>query len=477
MAIAKSKFILGGKVLLSAAVLLATAGITLVAYLAPLASGYAAKALCSNVFLAGRSAQSVYEEELDLTVLLNVQNVEYRLDSENKLAWSTLFGMGERVAVYREGLGCTLSVENGPAELAQARLSLPVTDSTPDPAETPWPMGDLKSEGNPSTGIDQAGLEALLDEAFREPGGEVKRRTRAIVVVHRGQIIAERYAPGFDADTPQLGWSMGKSITNALLGILVQQGRLSLDQQMLFPEWGGADDERKQISLENLLRMNSGLHFKEEYTNPFDGVVHMLYKKGDMARFAREQSLEHPPGEVFDYSSGTTNLLSNLIRRTIGNDQAYFRFPHQELFEPLGMRSAVMETDESGTYAGSSYVYATPRDWARFGLLYLRDGIWQGRRILPEGWVDLTTTDNATNGERRYGAHFWLKVPFPHRADNDTNVTAEDAYHAAGHDGQFVSIIPSQDLVVVRMGLSRGEGAWDHVGFINALLPLLLPSG
>lgn len=226
--------------------------------------------------------------------------------------------------------------------------------------------------------INQKQLKVALDSVFRP-----QQHTRAVVVVYRGQIVAERYAPGFDSRMPLPGWSMTKSVTNALVGILVKEGKLSLLDKNLMPQWNHRGDRRRQITLDGMLRMSSGLRFNEDEGNPLGD----LFGQADAAVYAANQPLEAAPNTKWQYSSGTTNIISGIIRNAIGSDTDYLGFPRRALFDRLGMKSAVIEPDASGTLVCSSFMYATARDWARFGLLYLQDGVWEGQRILPEGWV------------------------------------------------------------------------------------------
>jgi hypothetical protein len=320
-------------------------------------------------------------------------------------------------------------------------------------------------------GIDAGKLREAVSDAFNEKDRARPKRTRAVVIVYRGRIIAEKYAEGFSKDTPLLGWSMTKSVVNALVGILARQGKLSLDSKALIPEWSGAGDPRGQINLDQMLRMCSGLGFIENYSDPLSDVVFMLLGTGDAAGYAANKPLEIEPGSQWQYSSATTNIISRIlrdVRHEAGDD--YFRFPQRHLFSPVGMRSAVMEPDASGTFVGSSFMYATARDWARFGLLYLQDGIWEGKRVLPEGWVQysIQVTPQAPDG--RYGAHFWLKIPRPFRSPESNPTLPAGMYHAIGHEGQIVTVVPSHQLVIVRLGLSRLDGSWNHEAFVADIL-------
>jgi CubicO group peptidase (beta-lactamase class C family) len=260
---------------------------------------------------------------------------------------------------------------------------------------------------------------------------------------------------------PLLGWSMAKTAINTLVGLRVRDRRLAPADQGLLPEWR---DSHREITLDQLLQMTSGLAFSEDYgADDTSDVERMLYFEDDMSAYAAEKPLEHTPGTYWSYSSGTTNIIARVLRQSFADEQEYLRFPRERLFEPIGMHSAVLEPDAAGIFVGSSYLYATARDWARLGLLYLRDGVWQGRRLLPEGWVtnSLKPVREAPNG--RYGAQTWLKLD--EAADSNSPDLGEpplpgDAFYMLGHDGQIVAMVPSRDLVIVRLGLTR-DNAWD----------------
>jgi len=355
----------------------------------------------------------------------------------------------------------------------------PLVPLPPQPAGVVFPTVDWEVAAPGSDG-DAARLSRLLDDAFSEPEPARLRRTRAVVVVRGGRIVAERYAPGFGPQTPQLGWSMTKSLTNALCGILVRQGRLDISAPAPVPEWSRPGDARRAITVDLLLRQSSGLRWHEVYeTSPFDSsVIAMLYGRGhrDMAAFAASQPLAHPPGTVWSYSSGTTLILSGILRSLIGSDPDYHAFPRRELFDRIGMKSALIEADAAGTFVGSSYSYATARDWARFGLLYLRDGTWEGARILPAGWVDYTRTPAPAAPHGEYGAHFWLNAGADERGvpRPDSRAPA-DLFYASGHDGQVVAIVPSRDLVIVRIGLTPDDGRYDLNGFVAEVTAAFSP--
>jgi CubicO group peptidase (beta-lactamase class C family) len=312
-------------------------------------------------------------------------------------------------------------------------------------------------------------LSGVLEAAFGEPNPKRRRRTRAIVVVQDGRIVAERYAPGFSAHTPFPGWSMTKSVLGGLVGVLVGEGRLSIEGKSLMPQWP-AQDPRADISVEDLLRMRSGLRFSEVYSDFSSDVIEMLFNRADTAAYAASRPLDHPPGTTWSYSSGTTNILSGIVRRIVG-DADYGDWPRRMLLDPMGMTSAVMEPDAAGTFVGSSFMLATARDWARFGQLYLQDGVWEGRRILPAGWVRFSTTPTPQAPGGRYGAHWWLKLQPD--LGGETRSAADvptDAFFAVGHEGQTLTVIPSYRLVVVRLGLSIHIDAWNHAAFLADVL-------
>jgi CubicO group peptidase (beta-lactamase class C family) len=288
-------------------------------------------------------------------------------------------------------------------------------------------------------------LEELLDQPFTEPQPAELGLSLAAVVVRHDEVLAERYGPDTGPETTLLSWSMAKSITHAAAGILVGQGRLDVHAPAAVPEWAGSRDPRGAITVDQLLRMSSGLAWVEDYVDDsISDVINMLFGEGtdDVAHFAASQPLADPPDTVWNYSSGSTNIVARLVGDAVGGRDAMVRFLNDELFGPAGMTSATAKFDAAGTFVGSSYVYASARDFARFGQLYLHDGVADGRRILPQGWVDYARTPTpASAGE--YGAHWWL--------------SPGDVYCAQGYEGQYTYVVPSADAVVVRLGKSPAE--------------------
>lgn len=434
-------------------------------HIAYIGAGYKAKLLCSSVFVADRDPVDVLREELSDPRLKIIQ---HQIDFETKRVIATApLGLVKRTAYYRPGLGATL-------DLSPKDLSLTLPEAQPPEAywSTHWPQGDLVDLSHLPKEIDRALMDQAISDAFAEPDSQHLRRTRALIVVYQGQIIAERYAEGFTPRTRMLGWSMTKSVMNALIGILVGQGKLSIEQFALVPEWQSADDPRRAIQLDHLLHMTSGLEFDERYSSLFSDVVMMLYREKDVSKFAINKPVIHAPGSYWDYSSGTTNILSRIIRQTFaGDDRAYLEFPAKMLFHRIGMYSALIEPDAAGNLVGSSYMYATARDWARFGLLYLQDGIWEGQRILPEGWVQYSVKplELAPNG--KYGAHWWvghhcLPIYDPTLAAS----LPQDLFSARGHNDQYVTIIPSKQLVIVRLGYTEQNNVWNQAELVARIL-------
>jgi len=434
-------------------------------------NGYVAKTVCSAVFVSGRKTQAVLDADIHSNDPGILRLVTVEVDRPGLAARSRFLGFAEREVVFREGLGCTLATGVAAQDLASRRLSLSPGISVAQ--RKPWPSRERIGVLAAPRGINMSALDAALEEAFAEPGAAPARRTRAIVVVHNGTIVAERYAVSYGPDSALPGWSMTKSTVNALVGVLVREGKLGLDSPLPVPEWSAPDDPRRAITLRQLLHMASGLDFTESYGNPLGDVLWMLFGTGDAAGFAARKALATAPGQGWAYSSGTTNIVARALRQAVGGGEAdYLAFPRRALFEPLGMASAVIEPDASGTFVGSSFMFASARDWARFGLLYLQDGVWDGNRILPEGWVAFSTTPAPSAPGGVYGAHFWLRLPTLY-AQSGNEGLPHDAYHAVGHEGQLLTIIPSRRLVVVRLGLSVGRGVWDHAAFLRRLLQVI----
>jgi CubicO group peptidase (beta-lactamase class C family) len=431
----------------------------------PLISGFGAKVLCSCVMVAGRDPDDVIKNELGAGL---ISLGSFSMNYQDSSATGSFFGLAKQKAIYRKGLGCSLVVEMSEEDFRSQKIEL--AQQPPQlSASITWPMGDKIGHSH-RPGVDYQKLNLAIDQAFAEPGANKLRRTRAVVVVYDGELIAEKYANGFDKHSRHINWSMTKSLTNALVGILVKQGKLKIDDVTPVPDW--KMDGRNKITLSDLLHMSSGLDWDENYYAPSD-VGNMLFKNKNMGGYAESVPAKDEPGKIFYYSSGATNIISKVLRETIG-DKNYYRFPYEALFYKLGMRSIVIEPDASGTFVGSSYSFATARDMARFGLLYANDGIWQGERLLPEGWVKYSTTSTLGAKMGEYGAHFWLNAGEPGNPSNRTYPSLPvDLFWADGFEGQKTFILPSEKLVIVKFSLTQGNYLDDNkfLADIVATLP------
>ena len=398
-----------------------------------LGTAYSAKIVCSNVFIAGRDGQEVLSLDVQSPGHPLLGYIDVEVDRERESSTARLIGLfAPATAGYREGFGCATMPEG-----LDTAVELPAQPARPAPNMTAqWPLGERVSGENPA-------IAAIL--ANDEITGE---GMRVVVVVHRGRIVAERYEEGFSVEVPLLGWSKTKTVTAAIVGTLIREGRLSLEQAELIDIWSA--DARSEVTLADLLAMSSGLEFNEEYGDVTD-VTRMLYFEPDMAGFASGKEAASARGESFNYSSGTSVLVSRIWQQALDEPAEAWRWPREALFNPLGMTSAVLETDASGTFVGSSYLYATARDWARFGLFLLRDGRWFGRQILPEGYVAWMRDPAPASGGIYGRGHVWLAGPGS--ADEGFDLPA-DTFWLRGHDGQSTAIVPSLDLIVVRLGLT-----------------------
>ncbi|MFP4537278.1 MAG: serine hydrolase domain-containing protein [Dichotomicrobium sp.] len=427
-------------------------------------AGYYAKMVCSGVFVSGRPADDVIAEDVlaDQTSALELYSTEVDRDHGTVDVWVPS-GFAWQQAIYDEGYGCHLALDAGDAQ--------PPPDPTPiaePPDDAPWPEGQrVADDALPAAARER--LAAVLDNAFAETDPERPKRTRAVLVAHRGRLVAERYAEGFDAQTPQLGWSMAKSVTNALAGVLEFREQIAVERPAGIDLWEGVDDPRREITLDNLLRMSSGLSFDETYSGLLSDVRVMLFLRGDKAAFAADKPLECPPGACWHYSSGSSNIVSRILQDRADDDTA--ALARDLLFAPLGMHTAVFEPDASGTLVGSSYVHASARDWARLGLVYMRGGQWDGRTIFTQDWLDYTLEPSPKSGGD-FGAHVWLRPPDWNDAE-DAGAIPEDDFYFLGHDGQMVAVIPSRETVIVRLGLTRRRGPFDHARLVRSVLDAL----
>jgi CubicO group peptidase (beta-lactamase class C family) len=420
--------------------------------LLPIITGYAAKNLCSDVFVSGRQPENIESTDLNFSFIkFTRNNVDY-----NEKSVVSHFLWGKSKAIYREGFGVTLLRDVPEEKLRKAVYPVEKPEYLQDSIE--WPMGNI-IKGTDSTLKNPDALAKIAKNLIDNNayGGNAF----AFMVVHNGIPVAEAYKPQFSSKTRFLSWSVAKSFINALVGILVREGRINIYARADIDEW--KNDDRSRITLNDLMQMQSGLRWNENYGNRSDVTV-MLHCESDMGRYAYEQPLENPPGTKWYYSSGTTNIVSWLIKKKFTSDTAYYDFAHDSLFEKIGIEDAVFEVDPQGTIVGSSYLYLTARDYARFGLLYLNDGVFNGQRILPDGWVKYSTTP-ASESNGIFGSFFWLN------SKGTIQSAPEDMFSCQGHDGQMIFIIPSKQLVVVEFGYSpKPDGEMDFNRLLKDIL-------
>ncbi len=390
------------------------------------ASAGVSQALCAAVFVSGRDPEQTFREELrpQPGMGLIAWALHYGVDRSRREVQTTVAGGFASRSVYRERMGCLLDHGEIPA-------TVPADTLEQGPARLPPIAGaSIVEPSDPN-------LRAALDQAF----SNAWEQTKAVVVLHRGRVVAERYAPDLGLDTAWHAHSISKSMTHALVGVLVRQGRLD------------------PAPLDPLLRMTEGRPLFRGYTG-FDDATHMWNRERDMAAFAEQRQQQVPPGTRWSYSDPGFMRASRAIRDAAGGSAAdVLRLAHRELFGPLGMRTMTIEFDAAGTPVGASHFYGSARDWARFGMLYLQDGVVGGERVLPAGWVQQARTQTLNVG---YGAGFWLNAPadapMPGGFPWGLPGAPADAYFGFGYLGQFLVIVPSRDLVIVRFGLTHETG-------------------
>ena len=395
-------------------------------------AGYSAKYASSSIFVADRTL--AFTDTTDL----NFSPINLAVDKKNtheKSTSATAVGLLTRTAFYRDGLGSVLSLDKNDASKKYLKPKRLTPDNT-----TPFPYGNAEPKDSIFTNIDYKTLNNSVDKLF-----DSINQTRVALVIYKGHIIAERYANNFDKNSKILGWSMTKSITGTLFGILEHQGKIDVQAKAPIDEW--KNDERKEITIHNLLQMNSGLEWNEDY-NSISDATKMLFLERKMPQVQIEKSLIGKPNETWNYSSGTTNLLSGILREQFKTHQEYLDFWYTALVDKIGMNSMIIEADLDGNYVGSSYAWATPRDWAKLGQLYLQNGSWRGEQLFTKDWVDYATTPTPTSNGT-YGAQIWLNAGKYHPD------APKSMYSFNGYQGQNVFILPDQELVIVRMGLTK----------------------
>ena len=430
--------------------LLAAAGCSRSGYPARVATGYVSHVVCSYVFVSHLDPARVSDEDVAANPAFDGFHwaLRHHVDTERREVTARTVAGFESRAVYREGLGC-LNLNGAPPPEAPTAAEL-----TPDnalPAVLPEIAGPA-----PVTPA-SPGLAAALDAAFAEAPGGPARRTHAIVVARDGRVVAERYADGFGVDTPLHGWSATKSVNNALLGILVRQGKLVMDEPAPVAAWHTAGDPRGAITPDHLLRMQSGLDLGDSLaatlSTAWDTSARMAFNEPDMAGFAEAARLDAPPGSRWKYANGNPAILARIVRDRVGGSSVdVVRFARRELFGPLGIRHATLEVDATGTPIAGAFAFMTAREWARFGMLFLGDGAVAGHRILPEGWVRYSTTPTP-GAYVGYGAGWWINQgDSPGARFRREHGMPADAFMALGIYGQAVVVVPSERLVIARFG-------------------------
>lgn len=415
-----------------------------------LISGFSAKSITSGHFIDYRPQEMIEKGDNNVSVIFLADN---KINENGKFATAAVFGFKERKAIYREGLGVTLI--NDDFDITKPYL---IPKRTKLKNDLPFPYGNEEPKDTVFTNVDYAKLEIVVANAF-DKKGEDNKRTRAVVVIYKDKIIAEQYATGFTKNSKILGWSMTKSVTATYFGILQKHRKINIYKPAPIMQW--ANDERAKITINDLLHMNSGLEWGEDYGKLSDATK-MLFLSEDMTKTQIDKPLVGKPNATWNYSSGTSNLLSGILRQQFKTHQEYLDFWYSALIDKIGMNSMVVETDMAGNYVGSSYAWATARDWSKFGLLYLHKGNWNGEQVFDESWAKYVATP--TNGsEGKYGAHFWLNAggKFPD--------APKDMFYCSGYQGQMVAIFPSHDLVIVRMGLKE-DPEFDFNGLLSGIV-------
>ena len=416
-------------------------------------TGYAAKNLASGIFVATRSQESLESEDLKFSLVGLASN---EVDYENKIVYSNFLGFGKQTAIYRKGLGvCLVSKTDNIEELKKLSITLP---TMPDSlVKQYFPKGD-KLRNNISDYFDVDKLNNAIKNTFKQGN------TRSIIVAYDTIAMTEVYADGFSKDSKILGWSMSKSIASAMIGILSKQGKIDIKKPTPIKEW--ENDDRKNITTRSILNMTSGLEWNEDYGD-ISEVTRMLYEETNCSKLAINQPKAFAPDSVWSYSSGSSNILTEIVKREFTNINDYWNFPYKEFFHKISMYNTIMETDASGNFVGSSYTYATTRDWTRFGLLYLKNGIWYGDTIIAPDWVKYTQKE-APNSDGKYGAQFWVN-----KSGHELPDAPADIYFADGYQGQRVYIIPSKNLVITRMGLTKKKGSFDYNKMVVEIIDAL----
>jgi len=437
------------------------------------AAGLTAQSVCAGTFVGGRDAQTVYDEDvIPQSPALGV--VSFNADTDTKTVTAKFLGLVSRTAAYAGNRGCVLDIDADPN--AQAYAAPPTKPGA-------WPQGDKAvPESQWADGVNKVGLQGVVDQAFVGQGDPEGVNARGVAVVQGGKLLTEKTAPGFETASPQLGWSMTKTVNAMLFYQVAVANNMDLDAKVVDsfpsgkePEWVGQwrQDGREAITVNDLLHMRAGLYIADDY-GILGKVVKMLYTEPSMADYAASQSLITEPGTTFAYSTGEADILSQIAQARFPTDQAYWEFPSKALFDPIGVTSGTMTTDTAGAWVGGSYLWANPGDWARLGQMMMQDGVWDGKQVLPKGWLDLAKTRSLPTGEGAgYGAQTWF--PGDPGGGECKGQVPKDTMSMEGHYGQIVAMVPSYDAVIVRMGWTINKDEFSGCQFVADVLKNLPP--
>ena len=435
-------------------------------------NGVQAVLSCNGLFTSERTREQVFAQELAYLgdrVLGDATGGPYAIDRERRAVTVGGGGHGPAVsAAFRSGIGCVVMEPGAPLAAIEALPALPAPDRSAG-TDLPWPDGDRVEAAMLPADVDAAALQAASDWAFDRPTPE--QDTVSLLVVHRGRIVHERYAPGFDQSTRTRTWSTAKSIAVTLIGQRVAEGRLDLDAPLAI-DWlpamaSDSTDPRRDITLRHLLHMSSGLYPVDSFGMEYATGSGLAYWAGaSSVDGARRRGLVREPGTFWDYENYDTLLAVYALKRTFADEAAYHAYPREALLDRIGMHHTLLSMDRFGDFILSSQVYTNARDLARFGLLYLNGGRWHGEQLLPEGWIDFVRTPAPASAPRGndYGGQWWL-VP-----DDRKDEVPADAYSTAGNRGQYVLVVPSHDLVIVRRGLDYGGQGFDRWNLLREVL-------
>ena len=439
------------------------------------AAGMAAETVCSTAFMGGRPADAdtlMQQDVLPASSVLKV--VSTSIDTTNHTVTAKFLGLFPRTASLITDRGCVL---DGPPDPS----ATPYVAPSPRPA--PWPQGDATAPQQQwPNGVDATKLEAVVDAAMKGSGDPTAANARGVAVVQDGKLLIERDGKDIAPNVALHGWSMSKTVSAMLAWKRFNQVGLDVNTPVVDafppgkePSWVGEwkSDERAKITINDLLHMRAGLDIDESY-DPFGSVVQMLYGENNMGSWAADHPADHPAGSYWEYLTAVSNILSQVVRAQFPNDQAYWQYPKQALFGPIGADSAQLATDESGNWVGGAYVWSSTRDWAKLGELMLQDGQWQGRQVLPKGWWKLAGTPATPDGDGHgYGAQTWIAWQPKGGWCANTPGVPKHTLTMEGHWGQVVAMVPSRNAVIVRMGWTFDESQFDECRFIADVVSTL----